>query len=75
MALKTCPSPINCPIWSHCPWSTLVKGGKEQYQPPGKLTLELVLANQNKTFMFMDYAAYQVGREGSLPHSTKVIHG
>ena len=36
--------------------------GKEWYRPPGKLTLELVLANQNKIFfMFMDYAAYQVG--------------
>ena len=30
------------------PWSTLVEGGKERYRPPGKLTLELVLANQNK---------------------------
>ena len=29
-------------------WSTLVEGGKERYRPPGKLTLELVLANQNK---------------------------
>ena len=31
-------------------WSTLVEGGKEGYRPPGKLTLELVLANkkQNK---------------------------
>ena len=29
-------------------WSTLVDGGKERYQPPGKLTLEMVLANQNK---------------------------
>ena len=29
-------------------WSTLVEGGKERYQPPGKLTLKLVLANQNK---------------------------
>ena len=45
------------------PWSTLVEGGKERYRPPGKLTLELVLANQNKkTFMFMDYPAYQVGQ-------------
>ena len=45
------------------PWSTLVEGGKEWYWPPGKLTLELVLANQNKiNFMFMDYPAYQVGR-------------
>ena len=25
--------------------------------------------------MFMYYAAYQVGREGSLPPSTKVLHG
>ena len=33
--------------WSHA-WSTLVEGGKERYRPPGKLTLELVLANQNK---------------------------
>ena len=30
------------------PWSTLVEGGKEWYWPPGKLTLELVLANQKK---------------------------
>ena len=30
------------------PWSTLVEGGKEQYRPPGKLTLELVLANQKQ---------------------------
>ena len=30
------------------PWSTLVEGGKEQYRPTGKLTLELVLTNQNK---------------------------
>ena len=30
------------------PWSTLVEEGKERYRPPGKLTLELVLANQNK---------------------------
>ena len=30
------------------PWSTLVEGGKERYRPPGKLTLELVLANQKK---------------------------
>ena len=30
------------------PWSTLVEGGKEWFQPPGKLTLELVHANQNK---------------------------
>ena len=30
------------------PWSTLVEGGKERYRPPGKLTLELVHANQNK---------------------------
>ena len=32
--------------------------------PPGKLTLELVLAQQTqkKTFIFMDYAAYQLGR-------------
>ena len=45
------------------PWSTLVEGGEERYWPPGKLTLELVLANQNKIFfMFMYYAAYQVGR-------------
>ena len=45
------------------PWNTLVEGGKERYRPPGKLTLELVLANQNKkTFMFMDYPAYQVGQ-------------
>ena len=29
-------------------WSTLVEGGKERYRPPGKLTLELVHANQNK---------------------------
>ena len=25
--------------------------------------------------MFMDYAAYQVGRKGSLPPSTEVLHG
>ena len=50
---------IDLQVWS---WSTLVEGGKERYQPPGKLTLELVLANQKKTFMFMDYPAYQVGR-------------
>ena len=25
--------------------------------------------------MFMDYAAYQVGQWGSLPPSTKVLHG
>ena len=30
------------------PWSTLVEGGKEQYRPPGKITLELVHANQSK---------------------------
>ena len=24
--------------------------------------------------MFMDYAAYQVGRKGSLPPSIKVLH-
>ena len=30
------------------PWRTLVEGGKERYRPPGKLTLELVHANQNK---------------------------
>ena len=29
-------------------WSTLVEGGKERYRPLCKLTLELVLANQNK---------------------------
>ena len=28
--------------------STLAEGGKEQYRPPGKLTLELVLANQKQ---------------------------
>ena len=44
-------------------WSTLVEGGNERYRPPGKLTLKLVLANQNKiNFMFMDYPAYKVGR-------------
>ena len=38
-------------------WSTLV-----EYWPPGKLTLELVLSQQKqKAFIFMDYAAYQVG--------------
>ena len=34
-------------LWCQ-PWSTLVEGGMERYRPPGKLTLELVLANQNK---------------------------
>ena len=29
-------------------WSTLVEGGKERFRPPGKLTLELVLANQKQ---------------------------
>ena len=31
-----------------CSWSTLVEGGKERYLPPGKLTSELVLANQKQ---------------------------
>ena len=35
------------------PWSTLVEEGKERYRPPGK---------SKQTFMFIDYAAYQVGR-------------
>ena len=30
------------------PWRTLVEVNKERYRPPGKLTLELVHANQNK---------------------------
>ena len=34
-------------LWCQ-PWSTLVEGGMERYRSPGKLTLELVLANQNK---------------------------
>ena len=29
-------------------WRTLVEGGKEWYRPHGKLTLELVLANEKK---------------------------
>ena len=39
---------------SHRPaqtWSTLVEGGKERYRPPGKLTLELVLANQKNKLL------------------------
>ena len=39
--------PIVKHVWNDA-WSTLVEGGKERYWPPGKLTLELVLANQNK---------------------------
>ena len=39
--------PIVKHVWNDA-WSTLVEGGKERYRPPGKLTLELVHANQNK---------------------------
>ena len=43
-------------------WSSL---GKERYRSPGKLTVELVLSQQKQTtLIFMDYVAYQVGREG-----------
>ena len=36
--------------------------GKEGNWPPSKWTLELVLSQQKqKAFIFMDYAAYQVG--------------
>ena len=40
-------------FWWGYSWSTLVEGGKERYQPPGKLTLELVLANQNKINLYV----------------------
>ena len=45
--------PFNC-VYSFAtahPWSTLVEGGKEQYRPPGILTLELVLANQKNKLL------------------------
>ena len=43
--------------------------------PPGKINFRTVARTMKaKNFIFMDYAAYQVGQSGSLPRATKVLN-
>ena len=48
-------------------WSTLVEGGKELYRPPGKLTLELVLANQKQNKLLCLWTMQLTKWSGKVP--------
>ena len=50
------------------PWSTLVEGGKERYQPLGKLTLELVLANQKQNKILCLWTMQLTKWAGKVPY-------
>ena len=49
-------------------WSTLVETGKERYQPPDKLTLELVLANQKQNKLLCLWTMQLTKWAGKVPY-------
>ena len=49
-------------------WSTLVEGGKERYRPPGKLTLELVLANHKQNKLLCLWTVQLTKWAGNVPY-------
>ena len=54
--------------WWVMSWSTLVEGGKEWYRPPGKLTLELVLANQKQNKLLCLWTMQLTKWAGKVPY-------